>query len=401
MIGSTLGPYHILAKLGEGGMGTAYRARDTVLDRTVAIKVLEVTDANARSHLLHEARAASALNHPNIVTIHGVEQHGDTAFIVMEHVDGVPLDRAIPGDGLPLAQALRFAADIADALAAAHAHGIVHRDIKPGNVMITTAGRVEVLDFGIARRTASPDQATRAVTLGSGFTALGMVVGTAGYMAPEQISGHPGGPPSDVFALGAALFHMLTVKGPFAGASTWAVMDATVHDEPPSVAMLKPEPRRGWRRWSPERLPRTPTRASPTAARCTMRWGRRWRCSRAATSHRSRRRCSKRSSTGSITHYLGPVGQRRVRPPVSRRTLTTVTGEPMIPAAAAAIHAERATGARAGDIRRGRVRPSTSVTTCDRLHQNFALDRFPDATREQSASRSGRHLLVAWRPPHA
>ena len=240
MVGTTLLHYLVEARLGSGGMGTVYRARDTVLDRTVAIKVLEVAAGEATSRLLHEARAASALNHPSIVTIHGVQQHDGVAFIVMEHVDGVPLDRAIPADGLPVAQALRYAAEIADALAAAHAQGVVHRDIKPGNVMITSAGRVKVLDFGIARRTALPDQATRAATLGSGLTALGVVVGTPGYMAPEQISGHPGGPPSDVFALGAVLFHMLTGTGPFARASTWAAMDATMHVEPPSVAMLKP-----------------------------------------------------------------------------------------------------------------------------------------------------------------
>ena len=123
MLGTRLQHYVIEARLGRGGTGTVYRANDTVLDRTVAIKMLEVADADARSHLLHEARAASALNHPNIVTIHGVEQDGDTAFIVMEHVAGAPLDRAVPEGGLPAAQALRYAVEIADALAAAHAAG--------------------------------------------------------------------------------------------------------------------------------------------------------------------------------------------------------------------------------------------------------------------------------------
>ena len=221
-------------------MGTVYRARDTELDRTVAIKVLEVAEGEARARLLHEARAASALNHPNIVTIHGVQQHGDVAFIVMEHVEGVPLDRAVPDGGLPPAQALAYAIEIADALAAAHAQGIVHRDIKPANVIVTPAGRVKVLDFGIARRSALPDEATRAASLASGLTALGVVVGTPGYMAPEQITGHPGGPPSDVFALGATLYRMLTGTGPFERPSTWAVMDATMHAEPPDITALKP-----------------------------------------------------------------------------------------------------------------------------------------------------------------
>jgi len=134
MIGSTLRHYAIDARLGEGGMGTVYRARDTVLNRTVAIKVLAESgpdDPESARRLLHEARAASALNHPHIVTIHAVEQHDDTAFIVMEHVDGEPLGRAIPLGGLPIDRALDHACDIADALAAAHEQGIVHQDVKP------------------------------------------------------------------------------------------------------------------------------------------------------------------------------------------------------------------------------------------------------------------------------
>jgi dienelactone hydrolase/predicted Ser/Thr protein kinase len=240
MVGSTLLHYLVEQQLGRGGMGTVYLARDTVLDRTVAIKVLEVADEAHRDRLLHEARAASALNHPGIVTIHGVQQHGDVAFIVMEHVDGVPLDRVVPPGGLPPDQALPIALAIADAVAEAHAHGIVHRDIKPANVMITRAGRVKVLDFGIARRTALPDEATRVATAGTRFNALGVAVGTPGYMAPEQITGHPGGPPSDVFALGAVLYFMLTGRGPFAGASTWDVLDATMRTELPPLAEVKP-----------------------------------------------------------------------------------------------------------------------------------------------------------------
>ena len=175
-----------------------------------------------------------------------MQQHGDVAFIVMEHVEGVPLNRAVPDGGLPPAQALGYAIEIADALAAAHAQGIVHRDIKPANVIVTPAGRVKVLDFGIARRSALPDEATRAASMGGGATALGAVVGTPGYMAPEQITGHPGGPPSDVFALGATLYRMLTGTAPFEGPSTWAVMDATMHAEPPESPRSSRRRRLGW-----------------------------------------------------------------------------------------------------------------------------------------------------------
>ena len=165
MVGTTLLHYLVEARLGQGGMGTVYRARDTVLDRTVAIKMLEVADGEravasaARSPRRLGAESPQHRHHPRRRAARRHRLHRDGA---RRRRAARPRDS---GDGLPLAQALRYAADIADALAAAHAHGIVHRDIKPGNVMITTAGRVKVLDFGIARRTALPDQATRAVTL--------------------------------------------------------------------------------------------------------------------------------------------------------------------------------------------------------------------------------------------
>lgn len=240
MIGTRLLHFDVEECLGKGGMGTVYRARDTELDRTVAIKVIEVGGVDARARLLHEARAASALNHPSIVTIHAVQQDEDLAFIVMEHVTGVPLGSVVPPDGVPVTQALRYAADVADALAEAHASGIVHRDIKPGNVMVTPTGRVKVLDFGIARQTALPEEATRALTLGGTLAGEGVAVGTPGYMAPEQITGQPAGPPSDVFALGAVLYYLLTGTPPFAGGSTWTVLDRTMRADPPAVDAVKP-----------------------------------------------------------------------------------------------------------------------------------------------------------------
>ena len=239
-IGSTLSHYQIDARLGEGGMGTVYRAHDTVLHRTVALKVLNTgTDAESTKRLLHEARAASALNHPNSVTIHAVEQEGDVAFIVMEHVAGVPLDLSIPAGGLPLDRALQIACDIADAVAAAHAQGIVHRDLKPANVMVTAEGRVKVLDFGIARRTALPDAATKLQTMDGTIGGTGMLVGTAGYMAPEQIEGKPATERSDVFALGIIVYQLLTGVSPFRRDTTWAAFDATMNQTPAPLTTIK------------------------------------------------------------------------------------------------------------------------------------------------------------------
>jgi formylglycine-generating enzyme required for sulfatase activity/dienelactone hydrolase len=234
MIGTTLLHYAIDARLGEGGMGTVYRARDTVLNRTVALKVLASgADAESTKRLLHEARAASALNHPNSVTIHAVEQQGDLAFIVMEHVAGVPLDRAIPGGGFSLERALRYAGEISGAVAAAHAQGIVHRDLKPANVMLTADDRVKVLDFGIARRTAlKADEATRLQTMDGTLAGEGTLIGTPGYMAPEQIEGKPADQRSDVFALGVLIYELLTGVAPFRRDTTWGSLDATVHQAP-------------------------------------------------------------------------------------------------------------------------------------------------------------------------
>ena len=235
MIGSTIRHYAIDGRLGEGGMGTVYRARDTVLQRTVAIKVLTATDPESARRLLREARAASALNHPNIVTIYAVEQDDDAAFIVMEHVDGDALDRLIPPEGLPIDRVLDYSRDIADALTAAHAQGIVHRDIKPANVMITRAGRAKVLDFGIARQTPLPDARTQTLTLAGTVNADGRVSGTPGYLAPEQMTGASGDPRTDLFGAGAVMYQMLAGRPPFAGDTIWGVMDATLRRDPPSL----------------------------------------------------------------------------------------------------------------------------------------------------------------------
>lgn len=247
MIGSTLSHYTIEGRLGEGGMGTVYLARDTLLGRTVAIKVLSpaaARDPDLAGRLVREAKAASSLNHPNIVTIHEIGRSDDIDFIVMEHVSGEPLVGAIPPGGLPLETALEYACQIAGALAAAHEAGIVHRDVKPANVIVSRTGHVKILYFGIARRAPqqTDDGQTGVQTIDSGrITRPGMAIGTVGYMAPEQIEGKAADARSDVFSLGVLIFELLTGQQPFSGDSTWAVMAATMGGEVPAIGGLRPE----------------------------------------------------------------------------------------------------------------------------------------------------------------
>jgi eukaryotic-like serine/threonine-protein kinase len=243
MIGSKLSHYVVEALVGEGGMGKVYRATDTILNRTVAIKVLSevpLPDGESKRRLLHEARAASALNHPNVVTIHSVESERGLDFIVMEHVSGSALE--IPAGGLPIDVALDYAIQIAAALSAAHDAGIIHRDVKPANVLVTRTGHLKVLDFGIARRVEMQGEApTRQFTADATVGSPGVVVGTIGYLSPEQIAGQPATIRSDVFSFGALLFEMLTGSPPFAGPTLWAVMDATVRKASPPLESLRPD----------------------------------------------------------------------------------------------------------------------------------------------------------------
>jgi serine/threonine protein kinase len=233
MIGQSLGRYALEAKLGEGGMGVVYKARDTQLERVVAIKILppdRLADPDRKRRFIQEARAASALNHPNIVTIHDIGSAAGTDFIVMEHVPGRPLDQVIPVNGLPLTQALTFARKIADALATAHQAGIVHRDLKPSNVMVTDAGDLKVLDFGIAKLVESADDSapTRTVPL----TEEGTTVGTPAYMSPEQADGRKVDARSDIFSLGSVLYEMVTGRRAFVGESRLSVLAKVLNEEP-------------------------------------------------------------------------------------------------------------------------------------------------------------------------
>ena len=232
---SRLGPYEILAPLGAGGMGEVYRARDPRLGREVAIKVLpahRLSDETKRRRFVQEARTASTLNHPSIVTIHEIERDGDVDFIVMELVHGKDLERSIPPRGMPLAEALRIAIPVADALARAHAAGIVHRDLKPANVVVSDEGVPKILDFGLAKLLESEAAGSIESTLESPLSHAGTIAGTPGYMSPEQATGRSVDARSDVFSFGALLFEMVTGRRAFAGTTVPEALAATLSADP-------------------------------------------------------------------------------------------------------------------------------------------------------------------------
>lgn len=242
LTGHTLGPYRILDKLGAGGMGEVYKAHDSRLDRTVAIKVL--TPGFATSERLNrfeqEARAASALNHPNILTIHDVGREGETAYFAMEWVDGDTLRDVIAGRP-SLRRALQIAQQIAEGLAKAHAAGIVHRDLKPENVMITSDGFVKIVDFGIAKLNEDGAANLDTTVTRTRHTAPGIVVGTVGYMSPEQASGRAVDYRSDQFALGLLIYELATGSRPFDRPTTAQSMAAVIEAEPTPAQSLNPQ----------------------------------------------------------------------------------------------------------------------------------------------------------------
>ena len=234
-------------ELGQGGMGTVYRALDTHLDRYIALKVLRSdikVDAQAHARFTQEAKAASALNHPNIVHIYDVGEENGVDYIAMEYIAGTTLDPLLTGLPLPVDQTLNYCIQIADALAAAHRAGIVHRDLKPGNVMVNERGLVKVLDFGLAKlteRTLSASATSDAPTLPiSPQTIAGQTVGTPSYMSPEQAEGREIDARSDIFSFGIMLYQMLSGVLPFTGTSAFAVLASVLRDEPKPVAEAAP-----------------------------------------------------------------------------------------------------------------------------------------------------------------
>lgn len=242
MIGQTLDHYRIESKLGEGGMGVVYSARDTCLHRTVAIKVLphdKLSDAGRKERFVQEARAASALNHPNIVTVHDIRSQNGIDFIVMERLEGETLYELMTRKEIRLAQALEYAVQIADALACAHSVGIVHRDLKPSNIMVTDDRRVKVLDFGLAKLLEPPDSSPDGTTVTAHtMTEEGVVMGTTAYMSPEQVEGRKLDPRSDIFSFGSLLYEMVTGHRPFRGESTFSILTSIVNDDPPPPTQI-------------------------------------------------------------------------------------------------------------------------------------------------------------------
>jgi eukaryotic-like serine/threonine-protein kinase len=241
--GTFLGPYEIGAPLGAGGMGEVYRARDTRLERTVAVKILPAqlsSDSVHKQRFEREAKTISGLNHPNICTLHDVGSQDGVDYLVMECVEGETLAKRLEKGPLPMEQSLRYGAQIADALDKAHRSGVVHRDLKPGNIMLTATG-AKLLDFGLAKPTAPLSGATlTAVALTNPVTQEGTIVGTFHYMSPEQVEGKEVDGRSDIFSLGAVLYEMVTGKRAFEGKSQLSVASAILEKEPAPISTVKP-----------------------------------------------------------------------------------------------------------------------------------------------------------------
>lgn len=270
--GTRLGPYEILSTLGAGGMGEVYVAFDPALDRKIAIKILHdavATDPERRGRFEREARAIAALNHPNIVTIHAIDDAGGVRFLAMELVDGKTLDEALPQGGMPFDRLLQIAIPLTAAVSAAHERGITHRDLKPQNVMIGTDGRVKVLDFGLAKLrepVGGPADVTGLSAPHEMQTGDGRILGTVAYMSPEQAEGKEIDHRTDLFSLGVILFEMATGQRPFTGDSYGSVLASVVRDTPLSVTGRRPDLSPDFARIVRKALSKDPERRYQTAA---------------------------------------------------------------------------------------------------------------------------------------
>jgi len=251
MIGKELGHYRIIEALGKGGMGEVYRARDTRLDRDVALKILPAdsgAEPSRSKRFEREAKLIASLNHPNIVTIHAVEEiatsTGSVQFLVMEVVEGKTLSNIIPPDGLPLERIFEIAIPLTDALSSAHGKGITHRDLKPSNIMLDADGRVKVLDFGLAKLVTTADRSEQeTIVADEQVTAEGRILGTVAYMSPEQAEGKPLDNRSDIFSLGIVLYELATGKRPFRGDTPISTVSAILRETPRPVTQIRTVPR--------------------------------------------------------------------------------------------------------------------------------------------------------------
>jgi serine/threonine protein kinase len=239
-----LGPYEIVSSIGAGGMGEVYRARDTRLERTVAIKALPAhlsSNPQSRERFDREAKAISSLSHPHICPLYDVGHQDGVDFLVMEYLEGEMLAHRLKKGARPAEQVLQYAVQITDALDTAHRHGVIHRDLKPGNIMLTKTG-AKLLDFGLAKMRAAEAVAgmTQLPTETTPLTAEGTILGTMQYMAPEQLEGHEADARTDIFALGAVLYEMATGRRAFEGKSRASLIAAILERDPPPVSTLKP-----------------------------------------------------------------------------------------------------------------------------------------------------------------